>query len=97
MTRSASNASSIMENPVHTILGKILKLIEQFIAFAYNCSSPLNEEERQSSENFEEIFSSLVSSFFVMLSGLQSAPLSQFLLRLDFNYWFSKSQNEITN
>lgn len=94
MTRSASNASSIMENPVHTILNKILKLIEQFTAFAYNCSTPMNDEESQSFTNFEEIFSSLVSSFFIMLSGLQSAPLSQFLLRLDFNYWFSKNQHE---
>lgn len=97
MTRSASNSSSIMENPVHTILNKILKLMEQFTAFAYNCSSPMNDEEHQSYLNFEEIFTSLVSSFFIMLSGLQSAPLSQFLLRLDFNYWFSKNQQEITN
>ncbi len=92
MTRSASNSTSITENPVHTILSKILKLIEQFISFAYNCETPMNEEEHHSYSNFEEIFSSLVSSFFFMLSGLQSAPLLQFILRLDFNYWFSKNQ-----
>lgn len=95
MTRSGSCSLSIMENPVHTILDKILKLIEQFTAFAFNCSTQMSDEEIQSFINFEEIFSSLVSSFFIMLSGLQSAPLSQFLLRLDFNYWFSKNQQEI--
>jgi Gamma tubulin complex component C-terminal len=97
MTKSASISASITENPVHTILNKILKLTEQFTAFAYHCGSPMNEEECQSYNNFEEIFKSLVASFFYMLSGLQSAQLSQFLLRLDFNYWFSKNQNEFNN
>lgn len=56
----------------------------------------MDDLESQSFINFEEIFKSLVASFFSILSGLQSAPLSQFLLRLDFNYWFSKNQHQIS-
>jgi hypothetical protein len=50
----------------------------------------MTEIDKQTFENFEEIFANLVDSLLKMLSGLQaSAPLAQLLLRLDFNYWFS--------
>ncbi|KAL7021042.1 hypothetical protein ACKWTF_011724 [Chironomus riparius] len=86
---SKSMSNSMMENPVLTILNKILNLIEQFTAFAYIASSPMTSEDKITLDNFDELFSSFVDSLLKMLSGLCSAPLSQLLLRLDFNYWFS--------
>ena len=81
--------SSMMENPVLTILNKILNLIDQFTAFAYIASSPMTNEDKVTLDNFDELFSSFVDSLLKLLSGLCSAPLVQLLLRLDFNYWFS--------
>lgn len=78
-----------MENPVLTILNKILNLTEQFTAFAYICSTPMTNEDKVTLDNFEELFSSFVDSLLKMLSGLCSAQLAQLLLRLDFNYFFS--------
>ena len=82
-------SNSMMENPVLTILSKILNLTEQFTAFAYIASSPMTSEDKITLDNFDELFSSFVDSLLKMLSGLCSAPLAQLLLRLDFNYWFS--------
>lgn len=80
----------MVENPVLTILNKILQLVDNFTGFAYICTNPMAAGDKQTFENFEEIFSSLVESLMKMLTGLQaSAPLAQLLLRLDFNYWFS--------
>lgn len=86
---SKSINGSMMENPVFTILSKILNLTEQFTAFAYICSTPMTSEDKVTLDNFEELFASFVDSLLKMLSGLCSAPLAQLLLRLDFNYWFS--------
>jgi gamma-tubulin complex component 4 len=55
----------------------------------------MTNEDKQTFDNFEELFASFVDSLLKMLTGLQtSAPLAQLLLRLDFNYWFS-SQSKI--
>lgn len=81
---------SFAENPVLTVLNKILQLVDHFTAFAYICSNPMGDSDKQTFDNFELIFANLVDSLLKMLSGLQaSAPLAQLLLRLDFNYWFS--------
>lgn len=85
-----SNAVSTTENPVFIILNKILHLVDNFTAFAYICTNPLSPEDKQTFDDFEELFVILVDSLMKMLAGLQtSAPLAQLLLRLDFNYWFS--------
>lgn len=90
MTKSITHSVLIMENPVLIILNKIFKLSEQFTAFAYICSSPINEDDRNTFENFEELFASFVDSLLKMLSGNNSAfAITQLLLRLDFNHWFS--------
>lgn len=81
---------SFTENPVLTILNKILNLVDHFTSFAYICTNPMSDNDKQAFDNFEEIFSSLVDSLLKMLTGLQAtAPLAQLLLRLDYNYWFS--------
>lgn len=50
----------------------------------------MTDTDKQTFDNFEEMFANLIDSLLRMLSGLQaSAPLAQLLLRLDFNYWFS--------
>lgn len=72
------------------MLNKILKLVDHFTGFAYICTNPMGDNDKQTFDNFEEVFASLVDSLLKMLSGLQAtAPLAQLLLRLDFNYWFS--------
>ncbi|CAO1425686.1 unnamed protein product [Diamesa serratosioi] len=97
MDETKSGIISTTENPVLTVLNKIIQLVEQFSCFAYICSNPLTDKDRQSFDAFESTFSTLVNSLLKMLSGLQaSAPLAQFLLRLDFNYWFS-TQNKLKN
>lgn len=57
----------------------------------------MNITDKQTFDNFEEVFAGLVDSLLKMLSGLlASAPLAQLLLRLDFNYWFStKSKSNL--
>jgi hypothetical protein len=87
---SATATMSVMENPVLTILNKILQLVDHFTHFVYMSSNPMSVADKQTFDNFEDIFASLVDSLLKMLTGLQaSAPLAQLLLRLDFNYWFS--------
>lgn len=78
------------ENPVYIVLNKILHLVDNFTAFAYICTNPMNSDDKQTFDNFEVLFANFVDSLLKMLTGLQaSAPLAQLLLRLDFNYWFS--------
>ena len=97
MDETKSGIISIFENPVLTVLNKIIQLVEQFSSFVYACTNPLTDKDRQSFDAFEQTFSTLVNSLLKMLSGLQaSAPLAQLLLRLDFNYWFS-TQNKLKN
>ena len=82
--------NSVSENPVLTVLNKILQLVDNFTSFAYICTNPMEDNDKQTFDNFEVVFANLVDSLLKMLSGLQaSAPLAQLLLRLDFNYWFS--------
>lgn len=84
---------SFNENPVLTILNKIIVIVDQFTTFSYICSNPMNEGDQQTFNSFEKVFASLVDSLLKMLSGLQaSAPLAQLLLRLDFNHWFSSQK-----
>jgi Gamma tubulin complex component C-terminal len=88
--------SSFSENPVYTVLNKILQLVDHFASFAYVCANPMCEIDKRTFESFESIFANLVDSLLKMLSGLQvSAPLAQLLLRLDFNYWFSTKSKAI--
>jgi gamma-tubulin complex component 4 len=81
---------------VFTILNKILHLIDNFTAFADICTNPMSVDDKQTFDNFEELFANFIESLLRMLTGLQaSAPLAQLLLRLDFNYWFSsQTENE---
>lgn len=97
MDETKSGIVSTVENPVLTILNKIIQLVEHFSCFAYICTNPLTDKDRQSFDTFEKTFTTLVNSLLKMLSGLQaSAPLAQLLLRLDFNNWFS-TQNKLKN
>lgn len=77
------------------MLNKILVLVEHFTEFAYICTNPMGASDKQTFDNFEDIFANLIDSLLKMLTGLQaSAPLAQLLLRLDFNYWFSTKSKE---
>lgn len=77
-----------------TVLNKIIHLIDNFTDFADICTNPMTVEDKQTFDNFEELFENFIQSLMKMFTGLQACePLAQLLLRLDFNYWFS-SQTE---
>ena len=89
----------LSENPVLSVLNKILHLVDQFTYFAQTCTNPLSEMDLRQFENFEKLFASFVESLLNMLTGLKAgpstAPLAQLLLRLDFNYWFSAQNRQV--
>ncbi len=92
-TEQPRSSQPTTENPVLQILNKIIGLVDKFSAFIYTCSNPLNEIDKSCFDTFEIMFGSLMDSLLKMLIGLKAgpsaAPLSQLLLRLDFNHWFS--------
>ncbi|KAG5673736.1 hypothetical protein PVAND_003756 [Polypedilum vanderplanki] len=85
--------SLVMENPVLAVFKKIFKLCEEFTAFALTPpkkTEEFDEYDKLTFTNFEDVFGSLVDELFRMLSTNSAAvAITQLLLRLDFNYWFS--------
>uniref|UniRef100_A0A182T2J3 Gamma-tubulin complex component n=1 Tax=Anopheles maculatus TaxID=74869 RepID=A0A182T2J3_9DIPT len=85
----------VQENPVLTILDSILSIVDRFCTFCLLCKDPMTKVERQEFVTYEQGFMNHVDSLLKLLIGLKagpsSAPLSQLLLRLDFNHWFSSN------
>ncbi|XP_055637096.1 gamma-tubulin complex component 4 homolog [Toxorhynchites rutilus septentrionalis] len=92
---SSTAVLHINENPVLTILDTVLVIVDKFCSFCGSCKDPMTTVERQEFDGYEQAFNKLVDSLLKLLIGLKagpsSAPLSQLLLRLDFNYWFSNN------
>ncbi|XP_058057258.1 gamma-tubulin complex component 4 homolog [Anopheles bellator] len=88
----------LQENPVLTLLDSILSIVDRFCSFCLGCKDPMTKIERQEFITYEQGFMSHVDSLLKLLIGLKagpsSAPLSQLLLRLDFNHWFSLQTSE---
>uniref|UniRef100_A0A182NUP1 Gamma-tubulin complex component n=1 Tax=Anopheles dirus TaxID=7168 RepID=A0A182NUP1_9DIPT len=85
----------VQENPVLTILDSILSIVDRFCTFCMLCKDPMTKAERMEFATYEQGFMNHVDSLLKLLIGLKagpsSAPLSQLLLRLDFNHWFSSN------
>ncbi|XP_058447167.1 gamma-tubulin complex component 4 homolog [Malaya genurostris] len=92
---SATGVIQVNENPVLTILDKILVIVDKFCSFCSSCKNPMTKVERQEYNGYDQAFNNHVDSLLKLLIGLKagpsSAPLSQLLLRLDFNHWFSNN------
>ncbi|XP_053693934.1 gamma-tubulin complex component 4 homolog [Sabethes cyaneus] len=91
----APSVIHINENPVLTILDKVLVIVDKFCSFCVSCKDPMTKIERQEFNGYDQAFNNHVDSLLKLLIGLKagpsSAPLSQLLLRLDFNHWFSNN------
>ncbi|XP_053665548.1 gamma-tubulin complex component 4 homolog [Anopheles marshallii] len=92
-TTTIAGIIQVQENPVLTILDSILSIVDRFCTFCMLCKDPMTKVERQEFVTYEQGFMNHVDSLLRLLIGLKagpsSAPLSQLLLRLDFNHWFS--------
>ncbi|CAD7086154.1 unnamed protein product [Hermetia illucens] len=95
---SKTNVMNSIENPVLTILNKIFHLCDEFCNFAKTAHSTLTEQENTDYNLLEKEFEILIDKLLNLLIGLKagstSTPLSQFLLRLDYNHWFSTRKEE---
>uniref|UniRef100_A0A182IW86 Gamma-tubulin complex component n=1 Tax=Anopheles atroparvus TaxID=41427 RepID=A0A182IW86_ANOAO len=94
-TTTMAGVIQVQENPVLTILDSILSIVDRFCLFCMLCKDPMTKMERQEFVTYEQGFMNHVDSLLKLLIGLKagpsSAPLSQLLLRLDFNHWFSSN------
>ncbi|XP_019541203.3 gamma-tubulin complex component 4 homolog [Aedes albopictus] len=95
MTTNTTGIIQVNENPVLTILDKVLVIVDKFCSFCSSCKDPMTKVERQEFNGYDQAFKNHVDSLLQLLIGLKagpsSAPLSQLLLRLDFNHWFSNN------
>uniref|UniRef100_A0A182MP26 Gamma-tubulin complex component n=1 Tax=Anopheles culicifacies TaxID=139723 RepID=A0A182MP26_9DIPT len=94
-TTTMASVTQAQENPVLTILDSILSIVDRFCTFCMLCKDPMTNAERKEFVTYEQGFMNHVDSLLKLLIGLKagpsSAPLSQLLLRLDFNHWFSSN------
>jgi gamma-tubulin complex component 4 len=88
-------------NPVQSVLDKVLNLCDRFCINVCSWKSDLNESQLLELHNMAQEYENLVMYLMQLLSDLSLHPcgshLSQLLLRLDFNRWFSKEQNSISS
>ncbi|XP_031632312.1 gamma-tubulin complex component 4 homolog [Contarinia nasturtii] len=90
ITDDASNDTCQSQNTVLRILNKIFKTVRKFCKFNENTSDQTSTETHQVIEIFDEQYSNHIKELLSLLSSNRTAgPLSQLLLRLDFNHWFS--------
>jgi gamma-tubulin complex component 4 len=84
-------------NPVQSVLAKVLNLCDRFCIRVCSWGSDLNESQLLELHNMAQEYENLVMYLMQLLSDLSLHPcgshLSQLLLRLDFNRWFSKEHN----
>ncbi|XP_065358490.1 gamma-tubulin complex component 4 homolog [Calliphora vicina] len=78
-------------NPVYLIINEIFHICEDFCALVD--THRIDEMLNSKIDELDERFGSLIQQLINLLVGLKTAPsttpLSQLLLRLDFNHWFS--------
>lgn len=95
------SVSCCVENPVLTILNRIIQRIKVFCKLSMSCSDPMTDEEKLLFESCERLFANHVTDLMNLLTGFKagpsSAPLAQLLLRLDYNYWFSSKDSAVKN
>ncbi|XP_030561455.1 gamma-tubulin complex component 4 homolog [Drosophila novamexicana] len=82
--------------PVYGTILEIFSICEKFSVV--NCSEETPDDHLNNVDRLEERFNIAISGLIKLLVNIKSAssfgPLSQFLLRLDFNRWFSVKRTE---
>ncbi|XP_026478079.1 gamma-tubulin complex component 4 homolog [Ctenocephalides felis] len=84
-----------VDNPVHQIMNKVFESCNRFCMEApkWSAKGIMDESDLKDLENINTCFAILMAALLKLLSALKSQPcgthLSQLLLRLDFNRWFS--------
>nr|CAD7441195.1 unnamed protein product [Timema bartmani] len=97
------DVNRMRENPVHRGLALFLSLCEKFCyrVSEWSGPSPLNQETREELNEMGQQHEYLIKLLMQMLSNLRSHPcgayLSQLLLRLDFNRWFSQNNGMVVS
>nr|CAD7398449.1 unnamed protein product [Timema poppensis] len=100
---SNPDVNGMRENPVHRGLALFLSLCEKFCyrVSEWSGPSPLNQEAREELDEMGQQHEYLIKLLMQMLSSLRSHPcgayLSQLLLRLDFNRWFSHNNGMVVS
>ncbi|XP_021925023.1 gamma-tubulin complex component 4 isoform X3 [Zootermopsis nevadensis] len=88
------SGSEMKTNPVQSILTKVLDLCRRFCTSVCMWGNDLNEPQLLELHNMVQEYENLVMYLLQLLSDLSlhlcGSHLSQLLLRLDFNRWFSK-------
>ncbi|TMW39927.1 hypothetical protein DOY81_014993, partial [Sarcophaga bullata] len=98
LTNEEANKVSILHastvhsnNPVYLIINEILHICDDFCSLID--TQIINEIFYARIDELDERFGSLIQQLINLLVELKTAsnttPLSQLLLRLDFNHWFS--------
>lgn len=97
LAEKISSGSEMKSNPVQSVLAKVLDLCDRFCTSVCSWGSDLNEFQLLELHNMAQEYENLVMYLLQLLSDLSLYPcgshLSQLLLRLDFNRWFSKEHN----
>lgn len=92
-----SSGSETKPNPVQLVLTKVLDLCEKFCTNLCMWGNDIQESHLLQLQDMEQEYEALVMYLLQLLSDLSLHPcgshLSQLLLRLDFNRWFSKERN----
>nr|CAD7267619.1 unnamed protein product [Timema shepardi] len=100
---SNPDVNGMRENPVHRGLALFLSLCEKFCyrVSEWSGPAPLNQEAREELDEMGQQHEYLIKLLMQMLSSLRSHPcgayLSQLLLRLDFNRWFSHNNGMVVS
>lgn len=83
-------------NPVQSVLAKVLDLCGRFCTSVCMWGNDLNEPQLLELHSMVQEYENLVMYLLQLLSDLSlhlcGSHLSQLLLRLDFNRWFSKER-----
>jgi len=84
-------------NPVYIILNDIFHLCEDVcnVLETKVFKDKINEDIDKFDERFGNLMEQLINLIVCLKAAPSTTPLSQLLLRLDFNYWFSLKKKHL--
>lgn len=91
------SSSLNLNNPVYLIINEIFHICEEFCALvdAESADVEFNSKIDQLNERFGNLIQQLINLLDALKAASCTTPLSQLLLRLDFNHWFSIKKEKI--